>query len=229
LPALAAQLAAGDTLGAKNSQATALWAAGLLTLPATIGLFVLAEPIVSVLFERGAFGAEDTKVTSQLVQAFCFGLPAFVFVKALQPSFFARQDTKTPLIDGAIGVGVNIGLSLWFLASYGALAIAAATSMAGWVTLGLMVVRLQARGIFALDAALARRLAAQLLAALIMGGALKVALAQSDLWGLSPTFLFGQIIHLAALVGLGAMVFFAFARLLGAVQSGDFDRLRGRV
>ena len=56
-------------------------------------------------------------MTAQLIIVFSFGLPAFVMVKALQPSFFARQDTRAPLIDGAIGVGVNIALSLALFAS----------------------------------------------------------------------------------------------------------------
>ena len=68
-------------------------AAGLLTLPAAAGLFALAEPIVALLFERGAFTAIDSAVTAEVLRGFCIGLPAFVFIKALQPSFFARRDT----------------------------------------------------------------------------------------------------------------------------------------
>ena len=224
LPNLSRHLAGGDKAAATGSQNMALLAAGLLTLPAAAGLFVLAAPIVALLFERGAFASADTRVTAQLVQAFCLGLPAFVFVKALQPSFFARQDTKAPLLDGAIGVGVNISLSLTFFPLYGALAIALATSAAGWVTLTLTIWRLAVRNLWRADANLLLRLLAQILAALGMAVAVhRVA----DFWP-APQGLAALAGYVAALVAFGAVVFFALARLLGALRAGDFDRLRGR-
>ena len=224
LPGLSRHLAAGEAQAVKATQDTALLAAGLLTLPAAAGLFVLAEPIMALLFERGAFTSNDTQITARLLQAFCLGLPAFVFVKALQPSFFARQDTKAPLIDGAIGVGVNISLSLAFFPLLGALAIALATSAAGWVTLGLMVWRLHVRHMWRAEAALLGRLAAQLAAALGMGMALYGLM---HYWPV-PQRLGGLAVYVGALVGLGGVVFFMLARGFGAWRRDDFARLRGR-
>lgn len=224
LPALAKHLAAGQIAAARDSQNMAVLAAGLLTLPAAAGLFALAEPIVTLLFERGAFGAADSAITALLVQIFCFGLPAFVFVKALQPSFFARQDTKTPLIDGAIGVAVNITLSLSLFPSYGAPAIALATGVAGYVTLVLMLIRLARRGIWRPDAGVLARLFGQLAAACGMAFVLMhlahafpppIGLAALGLW-------------CGGFIGLGAILFFVLARLFGALRAGDLGRLRGR-
>jgi len=224
LPALARHLAEAKAQAARDTQSMAVLAAGLLTLPAAAGLYALAAPIVALLFERGAFGAADTAVTAQVLRGFCLGLPAFVFIKALQPSFFARADTRAPMVDGAIGVGVNISLSFVFFEAYGALAIALATSAAGYVTLALMLVRLKARGIWHADVAVMRRLVGQLAAALGMAAAL---IHFAVFWP-APN---GAALALwvAAMVGLGLGVFALLAIGFGALKSADWQSLRGRA
>lgn len=224
LPALARHLAQGDTAAARETQSMAVLAAGFLTLPAAAGLYALAAPIVSVLFERGAFGAADTVVTAQVLGGFALGLPAFVFVKALQPSFFARKDTRAPLVDGAVGVGVNITLSLMFFDIYGALAIALATSAAGYVTLVLMLVRLAARGVWSIGSAILWRLFGQLMASLGMAGFLIHA---QVFWPPLPGL--GLAAWLAVMIGLGAAVFAALALGFGALRVSDLKRLRARA
>ncbi len=67
-----------------------------LTLPSAVALVVAAGPLVSVLFERGRFGPEDTAATALAVAVYGIGLPAFVLQKVLQPLFFAREDTRRP-------------------------------------------------------------------------------------------------------------------------------------
>ena len=225
LPALARHLAKSETAAARRTQSGAVFAAGLLTLPAAAGLYVLAAPIISLLFERGAFGAADTQMTAAVLQGFCIGLPAFVFIKALQPSFFARRDTRAPLVDGAIGVGVNISLSLAFFDSYGALAIALATSAAGYVTLGLMLVRLAARDIWRLDARLGLRLLGQLAAALAMAYGLALVMQMINM----PNSGAALAVRVSAMVALGALMFFVLALAFGAVRRGDLQSLRGRA
>jgi putative peptidoglycan lipid II flippase len=233
LPELARRLADGQEAGAREAQNIAVLAAGGLTLPASVGLMVLAQPIVTLLFERGAFTAADSAMTAQIIFFFAFGLPAFVFIKALQPSFFARQDTRAPFIDGAIGVGVNIALSLSLFASYGAPAIAFATVVAGWVTLGLMLGRMARRGIYALSANLLRRLAGQTAAAVLMGVALvypaslltaaQLSASQSGA-PLGPLLL---AVWLGGLIMGGAIIYAIAAVLLGAVRRSDIALLRG--
>ena len=226
LPELARHLAKGETTRAQGTQDMAVLAAAGLTLPAAVGLAVLAGPIVSLLFERGAFSATDSAITAQLIIVFSFGLPAFVLVKALQPSFFARQDTRAPLIDGAIGVGVNIALSLAFFPSYGAPAIAFATVMAGWVTLTLMLWRMARRDIYHLSWPLLRRLASQVLAAGLMGWALYQAMG---LW--PPDVLSDSVSGLAAwlavFIAAGALVYGLAAVALGGLRRADIGLLRG--
>ena len=226
LPELARRLAKGETARAQGTQDMAVLAASGLTLPAAVGLAVLAAPIVSLLFERGAFSAADSAMTAQLIFVFSFGLPAFVMVKALQPSFFARQDTRAPLIDGAIGVGVNIALSLVLFARFGAPAIAFATVMAGWVTLTLMLWRMSRRDIYHLSWSLLRRLAAQLVAAALMGwalyqgmGLLPPDILSDDLSGLTA--------WLVGFIAAGALVYGLAVVALGGLRRGDVGLLRG--
>ena len=227
LPALARHLANRETAAAHGAQDMAVLAGFGLTVPAAVGLAVLALPIVTLLFERGAFSAVDSALTAQLIAVFSCGLPAFVLVKALQPSFFARQDTRAPLIDGAIGVGVNITLSLALFPSYGAPAIAFATVMAGWVTVTLMLWRMARRGIYRLSMPLLRRLAAQFVAAALMGWALYEA-ARSVPPPLTPAdSLSALVVWLGVFIAGGALVYGLAVIALGGLRRADIGLLRG--
>ena len=97
LPLQSRQVRLGDEEGARATLNRAMEAASLLTLPATAALIVLADPIVSVLFLRGAFTAADVGGTSTALIAYTVGLPAYVAVKVLTPNFYARHDTKSPV------------------------------------------------------------------------------------------------------------------------------------
>ena len=84
----------------------------LLTLPAAAALIALATPIVTVLFERGAFDPGEAQATAEALVAFAAGLPAYVLVKVLAPGFFAREDTRTPVRIAIVCVGVNVALNV---------------------------------------------------------------------------------------------------------------------
>ena len=167
----------------------------------------------------------DTEATASALRYFCFGLPAFVLVRALQPSFFARQDTRSPMIDGAVGVAANITLSLALFSQMGHLAIALATSVAGWLTLFLMLVRLWRRAHWRPGMAIARALGVQCVAGLIMVAALAHVMGNwvffADFAALDLGMRAGV---LAGLVGLGAVVFAAVCLIGGGLR--DMRALR---
>ena len=77
---------------------------------------VLSEPIVRLLFEHGAFTADDTRATARALMWLTLALPAHVLVKALSPAFFAREDTMTPLVSALKGIVLAIALA--FLLSH---------------------------------------------------------------------------------------------------------------
>ena len=103
IPELTRAVRAEDRAAVAHAELRGLELAVGLALPATLGLMVLSEPIVRLLFEHGAFTADDTKATARALMWLTLALPAHVLVKALSPAFFAREDTMTPLVVSAEG------------------------------------------------------------------------------------------------------------------------------
>ncbi len=94
----------------------------LISLPAAIGLIILAEPLVATIFYGGAFSGNDVAMAALALQAFSLGLIGFSYVKILAPAYFARENTVTPVRIGLIALGVNFGLSVilaWTLTRMG--------------------------------------------------------------------------------------------------------------
>lgn len=132
LPELARALKAGDDAEASSLQNRSIEFSLFLTLPAAAGLFVLAEPVVRVLYERGAFAANgSTPLVAAVLAIFALGLPAFVLIKAFTPGYFAREDTRTPMIFAAFSVALNVTVALLTFPRIGAPGIALASAAAG--------------------------------------------------------------------------------------------------
>ena len=110
----------------------------LISLPSAAGLFILANPIISILFERGEFLSVDTFYTAKVLSIFALGLPAYILIKVLIICFFAREDTKTPLYISLITVIINIVLSLLLIDSMREMGIATATSISAWINTFLL-------------------------------------------------------------------------------------------
>src|SRR5690349_20585395 len=115
LPLLAHQLRAGSDEAAMANQNRAIEFGLLFSLPSAVALWIFAEPIIRVLFEHGKFGPEDTQRTAGALAAYALGLPAFMLVKALTPGFFAREDTRTPLVIAIVAIVVNVALNAVFV------------------------------------------------------------------------------------------------------------------
>ncbi|MGQ0673488.1 MAG: murein biosynthesis integral membrane protein MurJ [Hyphomicrobium sp.] len=234
LPELARKLRAGDRPAAMDAQNRSLEFGLLLTLPAAITLAVVAEPIIRVLFERGAFKPEDTAATAAALGAIAFGLPSFVMLKVFQPAFFAREDTRTPLryawINMAIDVLGSFGLFFLFKAigwrPY--VGIPIATSIAGWVNAYLLWRALQRTGGFETDPRLISNLWKSAFAGLAMVAAL-FALGHV----LDPTLASGQpaavkIASLTALLGGAFAVYVAIVIASGVVSLAQLRRFFSR-
>jgi putative peptidoglycan lipid II flippase len=227
LPTLSHKLRSGDHASVLASENRALEFALLLTMPAAIALYLAAEPIMRVLFERGAFTAIDTKATASMLAALALGLPAYVLIKVLQPSFFAREDTKTPMIYAGISLAANAVLSLMLFLLIGATGLALAAALAGWINVALLVAELARREGFALDPIFRRRFAGILAACAAMGAVVFVLVRV-----LSPGFapesgLIVQLISLVALVGAGLLTYLGAAHLFGAAHFRDLFKDAG--
>ena len=227
LPELTRHLRGGRGAAAMSTLNRSIELAMLLTLPAAVALAAIPFPIVTVLFERGAFGAEASTATAAALAAYSLGLPAFVLVKVLTPGFYAREDTATPFRFAVISMVANTVLSIGLFQMMSFVGIALATSIASWLGVALLAVTLARRGHFVADPRLKSRLLRILLASAAMGAALWVAAGY-----LAPALdgkLHVKTAALAALVLGGLAIYGVLALLLGAVRPGELrDRLRRR-
>ena len=226
LPLLSRQLRAGDDAAATASTNRALEFALLLTVPGAIALMVMPDLIVSVLFERGAFGVAETAATSAALAAYALGLPAYVLIKVLAPGFFAREDTATPVKVAAFCVAINLVLNLALMGPLLHIGIALATAISAWINAGLLAWLLVRRGHFVADARLRRAIPRTLLASAAMAGALWFA--QDVLSGIADADAARAAVVLAVLVALGLVVFAAAAVGFGAARLADIKRLLDR-
>lgn len=141
----------------------------LISLPATVGLVVLAKPIITTLFQYGAFKVFDVEMTAQALMAFAGGLLGFVLVKVLAPGFFARQDTRTPAKIAVIAFGTNIILSLALVVPLKHVGLAMAISLSAFVNAALLYRGLRKDGAYQPGAGWPGFIVRIILASLAMG------------------------------------------------------------
>ncbi len=216
LPDLSRRLRAGDAEGSRASFNRGTEFALLLTVPAAVALVVIAYPIISVLLQRGAFGAEATANTAMALAVYGLGLPAFVLHKVLQPLYFAREDTRSPFRFAVVSMIVNAVIAIGLMPLIGFLAAAIATSVSAWVMVGQLWFGSRGMGDAArLDARLRYRLPRIIAASLIMGITLWLGMI-----GLADMLLLPRLrsIALLALILAGMVVYFVMATALGAMN-----------
>ncbi len=114
MPTFSAQHALGKVDEMRSSLASALRGMFLLSLPASVGLILLARPIISMLFERGEFTSTITAMTAWALAWYAAGLVGHSVMEVLTRAFYAQQDTKTPVIIGVIAMGLNVVFSILF-------------------------------------------------------------------------------------------------------------------
>ena len=147
LPKLSREIQSGELEKAKRSQDHALEFGMVLALPAAIGLLVLSQPIISTLFERGAFSPAAVDATAQTLFYYAIGLPAFIIIKVLQPSFFARYDTLTPVKVASFMVLANLVLNIILMQYLAHAGLALATSITAWLNAAILTFILKQKGL----------------------------------------------------------------------------------
>ncbi|MCC4296687.1 murein biosynthesis integral membrane protein MurJ [Aurantimonas coralicida] len=218
LPELARALKAGHLREAQHTQNRSLEFALFLTLPAAVALFIIPEPIIRVIYERGAFDPSVTPVVASVLGLYALGLPAFVMIKVFSPGYFAREDTKTPMKATLASAGANIVLSLilfWLIAERG---IALATTLAGWLNAGLLFAGLYRKGQWQIDRELLKRTALVLVCSLLMGGVLILEMIELGDWLQPSSALTTQILAIGILVASAMAIYFALALATGAAD-----------
>lgn len=219
LPFLAKHIRAGRHEEAQRMQNQGLELAMLLTIPAMIGLVMLAEPLVKMLFQRGAFDALAAQQTAYALMAFSLGLPAYVLTKIFNTSFYAQEDTTTPLKTAGIAVLVDIVLSLILLKPLQHVGIALATAVSAWVNVVMLGYLLYRKQSLSLDRAMVR---------FSVGLGISSAATALVLWVLKPymmQFIFSgglqRIASVSFLVASGLVMFIVMAYYTGILSFKD--------
>lgn len=225
LPMLSRQIKSGDIAQARTTMNRALELVLLFGLPCTAALCVIAEPIIRVLYQHGAFTPTDMLATKNALIAFTIGLPAFLAVKIFAPGFYANHDTKTPFKIAMLCVGVNLffNLVLVFVFHMAHVGMALATSIAGWVNVLVMMFILTKRGIFAADTLLTTRLIKMLVASLIM--AASILLTEGYFTAMYDQGITMKIIALSSVIAIGMGVYGAAVLTLKAYDASMITKL----
>ena len=226
LPELSRRLRAGDGEGGREAFNRGAEFALMMTLPAAVALVVIAVPLCQVLYQRGAFSAEDTQATALTLAIYGAGLPAFVLHKVLQPLFYAREDSRSPFIYALVSMAVNGGLAVGLMPLIGFSAAAWATTLSGWAMVAQLWWGSRRMGAEAeFDARFRARLPRIVLASGVMGAVLwGAALGLHDALGLH----LWRYLALLALCLVGIIAYFGAAVLLGAFRLSDLRQLRRR-
>ncbi|AKI02607.1 murein biosynthesis integral membrane protein MurJ [Hoeflea sp. IMCC20628] len=227
LPELSRALQAGDMKEAKYLQNRSLEFGLAITVPAAVGLALLPEPIIALVFERGAFTRETTLVTASVLAAFSIGLPAFVLSKIFTPVFYAREDMRTPLKASVVSVVINIVGSLVLFPRLGVMGLAIATSLAGWISVFYLGQQLFSRDLFRPAAVTIRRIGLIVIGAALMGGLLWWTKATFPHWLLDASLLV-RLATVLMTIAAACVVYFGFAFATGALNRAEFARLLKR-
>ena len=194
-----------------------------LNIPASVGLFILAGPIVAVLFQRGAFDARATELTASALQFYAIGLAGHAAVEVLVRGFFAMHDTRTPVLIGVASLALHMVLS-WLLAQWlGQAGIALGVSIGVLVEALWLGAVLARRGGITLARPQARSLGVTIAATLGMG--LVVAVLRAVTWTDGAPAI-GSAGLLFGYLAVGLLPYGAIARLL---RSAELEELSGRL
>ncbi|NGX15651.1 murein biosynthesis integral membrane protein MurJ [Wenzhouxiangella sp. XN24] len=203
--------------------ATLDWALKLvavIALPAAVGLFMLAGPMIATLFQYGEFTPTDTQMARLSLMAYSVALVGFTLVKVLSPGYFSRQDIRTPVRVSIRAMFVNIGLNLVFVVPMIMLGIpgahaglAAATGLAAIYNASALYAGLRGTGIYVPGEGWRALAVRVVLANLAMGAALWLVAGPLEGWLAAAWHARG--LRLAACIGLGLLVYVGALLALG--------------
>jgi len=177
----------------------------IITVPATIGIIVIANPLVKIAFERGAFDSNATLMTSGALIFYSVGLVGTSLKLLIYKVFYSLQDTKTPMIDGFITVALNVVLNLMLINIMGHRGLAFATSISVTITCVFLLMRLKKKiGSFELNSSV-RCLLKSLVSSIVMGAS--VFILHNHLSGSIGIGVFYEIISLLISVTVGALIY----------------------
>lgn len=213
LPNLSLQHAAASTEAFSRTLDWALRWVLLVGTPAMVGLFLLAGPMLTTLFQYGEFSQHDVEMATRSLMAYSIGLMGFILVKVLSPGFFARQDTKTPVRIGIIAMVANMVMNLILVFPLAHAGLALATSLSAFLNAYLLFRILRRDGVYSPEAGWIRLMLQVSLANLAMAALLWWGASDLQAW-------FGwngwqRAMQLLFWITAGGVVYFVVLLLVG--------------
>jgi putative peptidoglycan lipid II flippase len=208
----------GDMAEASRQLSLAVMLVLVFGLPAAVGLFCLAEQLISTIFEHGEFAAVDTAATAPALMAYAVGLPAFLLVKIFANCFYAAQDTKTPVRIAMLCVAINLCGNLIFMQYFEHVGLAMATSLAGWINAFLLSVYLYKRQLWTPSRQLMLFLLKSVLACTLMSVVILIIPAAP--YFTAESLLYEKIVALTVLIFSGAGAYFLTLHMVHALPRG---------
>ena len=228
LPNLSRKFAKQDPHAFSATLDWALRLALIITLPAALGLALLATPILITLFQYEAFQLSDVEMSALSLSAYAAGLPAFIAVKVLAPGFYARQDTRTPVKIAIIAMVSNMALNFIFVGTFLALALkgphtglALASSAAAYINAGLLYRGLRKQGTYEPEPGWSRVVVSVLIACAAMSIVIIWQTGAVGTWADAPAF--ARAMKLTLLI-LSGIAIYGVTLLLGGLRRRHLEK-----
>ncbi|TEW56792.1 murein biosynthesis integral membrane protein MurJ [Psychromonas sp. RZ22] len=205
LPSLSSSHVSKSPLGFTKTLDWGIRTVLFLGFPAMLGLIVLAEPMLRVLFMRGEFDMQDVSMSAMSLWAYGSGLLSFMLVKVLAPGYYSRQDTRTPVKFGIIAMLSNMVLNIIFAIPFGYVGLAIATSISATLNAGLLWFGLYKSGVYKLQPQSIAVFSRIVFSGLVMAGGLFVMTPTLDMW--ATYTLLEAAAHLFSLILGGVLVY----------------------
>ncbi|MCP3665380.1 MAG: murein biosynthesis integral membrane protein MurJ [Gammaproteobacteria bacterium] len=213
LPGLSAKHANQSTEGFSQTLDWALRWALFLGLPAAVGLFLLAGPMIATLFLSDVFTGNDVSMASRSLMAYSLGLVSFIMIKVLAPGYYARQDTKTPVRIAVIAMVSNMVLNIILVFPLAHAGLALATTLSATLNAALLFRGLRREGVYRPESGWPMLILRGMAASGLMG--LFLYYGAADLAGWLDMDMWGRIGRLAGLVLLGGLIYGVALLLMG--------------
>lgn len=221
LPEITRNLRSGDEAGAKRSLSQGLELSLFLCLPATVAMLIIPREIMYAIFEGGKFTGESAITAGYVLAAFATGTPAYILARVLQPGYFAREDTKTPMRYTIITAVTNMALVYPFYLWLGPVGCALATSVAGWVNVGLLWFGLRGAGFMGLSNGFFSRIGRMMLAAAVMGLAVWGMAHFGEPWLMADGQFFARLALMGIVTASGLVIYLASVIAMGVYSLSD--------
>ncbi len=225
LPTLSKLYKSGDLENAKKTQDEAIKIGLLMSFPCAVAIIVLAVPIIKLIYQHGAFTADDTIRTADAIAAYCIGLPAFILSKIFMPIFYANQDAKTPMKITIYTIIVNIILNIVFMYPLAHVGIALGTSVAAWFNVFLFVRYAKIHGYFHLTREMVMNFA-KILLSCVGSGFFTWVIFSVFVAHLSQDSILFEAISVLSSIGAGFVIYVGIAMWFQVLDRDVMGKLR---